>query len=99
MVQMKIKLTEEQYRKFVLENTNRNNFMDKVYKEIENKDIEDVFPLIVDTYGFSVDEILEDEMSKRLYDEGYDKEAIQERMEAAKRSAFNRQHSHHGGCG
>ena len=44
-------------------------------------------------------EILEDEMSKRLYDEGYDKEAIQERMEAAKRSAFNRQHSHHGGCG
>jgi len=43
-------------------------------------------------------EILEDEMSKRLYDEGYDKEAIQERMEAAKRSAFNRQHSH-GGCG
>jgi len=44
-------------------------------------------------------EILEDELSKRLYDEGYDKEAIQERVEAAKRSAFNRQHSHHGGCG
>ena len=63
---MKIKLTEEQYRKFVLENTNRTNFMNKVYKEIENKDIKDVFPLIVDTYGFSVDEILEDEMLYHL---------------------------------
>ena len=36
---MKIKLTEEQYRKFVSEDTNRTNFMNKVYKEIENKDI------------------------------------------------------------
>ena len=61
---MKIKLTEEQYRKFVLENTNRTNFMNKVYKEIENKDITDVFPLIVDTYGFSVDEILEVHMKE-----------------------------------
>ena len=40
---MKIKLTEEQYRKFVLEDTNRTNFMNKVYKEIENKDIRDVW--------------------------------------------------------
>ena len=63
---MKIKLTEEQYRKFVSEDTNRTNFMNKVYKEIENKDIVDVFPLIVDTYGFSVDEILEDEMLYHL---------------------------------
>ena len=63
---MKIKLTEEQYRKLVLENTNRTNFMNKVYKEIEEKDIKDVFSLIVDTYGFSVDEILEDEMLYHL---------------------------------
>ena len=63
---MKIKLTEEQYRKFVLENTNRTNFMNKVYKEIKEKDIKDVFPLIVDTYGFTVDEILEDEMLYHL---------------------------------
>ena len=35
---MKIKLTEEQYRKFVLEDTNRSMFMDRVYKEIQNKD-------------------------------------------------------------
>ena len=63
---MKIKLTEEQYRKFVLENTNRTNFMNKVYKEIEEKDIGDVFPLIVDTYGFTVNEVLEDEMLYHL---------------------------------
>ena len=63
---MKIKLTEEQYRKLVLEDTNRTNFMNKVYKEIEEKDIKDIFPLIVDTYGFSVDEVLEDEMLYHL---------------------------------
>ena len=63
---MKIKLTEGQYRKFIFERDKKTAFMDKVYKEIENKDIEDVFPLIVDTYGFSVDEILEDEMLYHL---------------------------------
>ena len=63
---MKIKLTEEQYRKFVSEDTNRTNFMNKVYKEIENKDIEDVWDLIVNVYGFTVDEVIEDEMLYHL---------------------------------
>ena len=63
---MKIKLTEEQYRKFVSEDTNRTNFMDKVYKEIENKDIKDVWNLIVNVYGFTVDEVIEDEMLYHL---------------------------------
>ena len=40
---MKIKLTENEYRKLVLEDTNRTNFMNKVYKEIEENDIGDVF--------------------------------------------------------
>jgi tetratricopeptide (TPR) repeat protein len=40
-------------------------------------------------------EILENEMQKQLYDQGYDREAIQERVEAAKRSAFGRQHHGH----
>ena len=63
---MKIKLTEEQYRKFVSEDTNRTNFMNKVYKEIENKDIRDVWDLIVNVYGFTVDEVMEDEMLYHL---------------------------------
>ena len=63
---MKIKLTEEQYRKFVLEDTNRSMFMDRVYKEIQNKDIREVWPLIVDTYGFSVDEVINDDMLYHL---------------------------------
>ena len=63
---MKIKLTEEQYRKFVSEDTNRTNFMNKVYKEIENKDIRDVWDLIVNVYGFTVDEVIEDEMLYHL---------------------------------
>lgn len=63
---MKIKLTEEQYRKFVLEDTNRTNFMNKVYKEIETKDIRDVWNLIVNVYGFTVDEVIEDEMLYHL---------------------------------
>ena len=63
---MKIKLTEEQYRKFVSEDTNRTNFMNKVYKQIQSLDIKDIFPLIVDTYGFSVEEIIEDEMLYHL---------------------------------
>ena len=63
---MKIKLTEEQYRKFIFERDKKTAFMDKVYKEIQNSDLKDVFPLIVDTYGFSVDEIIEDEMLYHL---------------------------------
>ena len=63
---MKIKLTEEQYRKFVSEDTNHTNFMNKVYKEIENKDIRDVWDLIVNVYGFTVDEVIEDEMLYHL---------------------------------
>jgi len=63
---MKIKLTEEQYRKFVSEDTNRSRFMDKVYKEIQNSELKHIFPLIVDTYGFSVDEVIEDEMLYHL---------------------------------
>ena len=63
---MKIKLTEEQYRKFVSEDTNRTNFMNKVYKEIENDDFEYVWDLIVNTYGFTVDEVIEDEMLYHL---------------------------------
>lgn len=38
-------------------------------------------------------EIMEDQMKRQLYDEGYDKEAIVERAEAARRAA------HRGGCG
>jgi DnaJ family protein C protein 7 len=38
-------------------------------------------------------EIMEDQMKRQLYDEGYDKEAIVERSEAARRAA------HRGGCG
>lgn len=63
---MKIKLTEEQYRKFIFERNKKEAFMDKVYKEIQNKDIKDVWPLIVDVYGFSVDEIIEDDMLYHL---------------------------------
>ena len=63
---MKIKLTEEQYRKFVSEDTNRTNFMNKVYKEIEGDDFEHVWDLIVNTYGFTVDEVIEDEMLYHL---------------------------------
>jgi len=63
---MKIKLTEEQYRKFIFERDKRTAFMDRVYKEIRYKDIKDVWPLIVDVYGFSVDEIIEDDMLYHL---------------------------------
>ena len=63
---MKIKLTEEQYRKFVSEDTNRTNFMNKVYKEIEGHDFEHVWDLIVNMYGFTVDEVIEDEMLYHL---------------------------------
>ena len=63
---MKIKLTEEQYRKFIFERNKKEAFMDRVYKEIRNKDIKDVWPLIVDVYGFSVDEIIEDDMLYHL---------------------------------
>ena len=63
---MKIKLTEEQYHKFVSEDTNRTNFMNKVYKEIEGDDFEHVWDLIVNMYGFTVDEVIEDEMLYHL---------------------------------
>ena len=63
---MKIKLTEEQYHKFVSEDTNRTNFMNKVYKEIEDNDFEHVWDLIVNMYGFTVDEVIEDEMLYHL---------------------------------
>lgn len=63
---MKIKLTESQHRRVMMENAKHQVFMDKVYKQIENSELEDIFPLLVDIYGFSVDEILEDEMLYHL---------------------------------
>ena len=42
---MKIKLTEEQYRKFIFERDKKTAFMDKVYKEIQNSDIKRCFSL------------------------------------------------------
>jgi hypothetical protein len=42
-------------------------------------------------------EIMEDTMKRGLYDEGYDKEAIVERAEAARRAAHKGGHG--GGCG
>ena len=49
-------------------------------------------------------EVMEDTMKRQLYDEGFDKEAIAERVEAARRAAHrggygNGGHSHGGGCG
>ncbi len=40
-------------------------------------------------------EILTDDFKRRLYDEGYDLEAIKERVEAAKRAAHGRQSHYH----
>ncbi|GAX22669.1 DnaJ homolog subfamily C member 7 [Fistulifera solaris] len=40
-------------------------------------------------------EILTDDFKRRLYDEGYDTEAIKERVEAAKRAAHGRQSHNH----
>lgn len=42
-------------------------------------------------------EILTDDFQRRLYDEGYDPEAIRERVEAAKQAAHNHRSSYHGG--
>ena len=42
-------------------------------------------------------EILGDEMSRKLYNEGYDKAAIEERVQAANRAASN--HDKDGCCG
>ena len=42
-------------------------------------------------------EILGDEMSRKLYNEGYDKAAIEERVQAASRAA--RDHNKDGCCG
>jgi len=58
---MKIKLTESQHRRVMMENAKHQVFMDKVYKQIENSELEDIFPLLVDIYGFSVEEVIEDE--------------------------------------
>ena len=48
-------------------------------------------------------EVMEDTMKRQLYDEGFDKEAIAERVEAARRAAhrggYGNGHSHGGGCG
>ena len=50
-------------------------------------------------------EVMEDTMKQQLYDEGFDKEAIAERVEAARRAAHRggygngNGHSHGGGCG
>tara|TARA_Y100000746_G_scaffold64918_1_gene53709 strand:- start:503 stop:985 length:483 start_codon:yes stop_codon:yes gene_type:complete len=50
-------------------------------------------------------EVMEDTMKRQLYDEGFDKEAIAERVEAARRAAHRggygngNGHSHGGGCG
>jgi len=63
---MKIKLTEEQYRKFIFERDKKTAFIDKVYKEIQNSDLKDVWDLIVNVYGFSVDEIIGDDMLYHL---------------------------------
>jgi DnaJ family protein C protein 7 len=42
-------------------------------------------------------EILSDDFKRQLYDEGYDLEAIKERVEAAQRAAhMGRDHYHHG---
>ena len=40
-------------------------------------------------------EILTDPMKRKLYDEGYDKEAIEERVRAAERAARGENHHHH----
>lgn len=56
---MKIKLTEEQYRKFVSEDTNHSRLIDKIYDEINSKDIGDAFDVIVNVYGLSVDEVMQ----------------------------------------
>ena len=55
---MKIKLTEEQYHKFISEDTNHSRLIDKVYDEIKSKDIGDAFDIIVNVYGLSVDEVM-----------------------------------------
>ena len=39
---MKIKLTESQHRRVMMENAKHQVFMDKVYKQIENSELEDV---------------------------------------------------------
>ena len=48
-------------------------------------------------------EVMEDTMKRQLYDEGFDKAAIAERVEAARRAAhrggYGNGHSHGGGCG
>ena len=44
-------------------------------------------------------EIMEDPMKRKLYDEGYDKEAIAERAEAARRAAHRGGHGCGGGGG
>jgi DnaJ family protein C protein 7 len=41
-------------------------------------------------------EILCDDFTRRLYDEGYDLEQIRERVEAAKQAAHNPRYNHHG---
>ena len=40
-------------------------------------------------------EILCDDFQRRLYDEGYDSNAIRERVEAAKQAAHNHREKHH----
>ena len=42
-------------------------------------------------------EVLTDDMKRKLYDEGYDKEAIEERVRAANQAAQN--HTKDGCCG
>ncbi len=56
----------------------------------EQKQGEELFKLLGEGL-----EILTDPFKRQLYDEGYDKEAIEERVQAAQRAAHRQGHGHH----
>ena len=62
--------------------------------EEERKDAEEKFKLLGEGL-----EILTDDFKRQLYDEGYDKQAIEERIQRAQRAAHHRGGYHNHGSG
>ena len=63
---------------------------DKQLNEEEKKKCEEQFKLMGEGL-----EILCDQFKRDLYDEGYDKASIEERVQAAQRAAHHDRHDHH----